>query len=977
VGAVVFLSGGVAAAADGPNPAAAPHAAAPVVPDGPSGTWVNGGKDACGQDITGSAATTVRAQSYLPLSRWSDVASSLHDRLDADFFSDIYDKIQRRLVFSNLLSAGNSMWNVAASMTSSATEFCPLNDAGFKADSLAASFGNAVFGAKALLPAIFVAAIAATLWQAYRRRSVAGAFRTMARPVLVLSLTAVMLWGASRSTDSAPGTGSPWWLATKVNTGINTVAGSLSSSFADTDPPSSLIALSDDGVNVSCAKMLVQLHEEYAATFGPSRIRQLSATVPLTVSKMWEQTGLTAWARVQFGQDENNSNTARVFCRLLESRLNNTDRGDRVPGQMYLSQLAAAGMPTPGGAVFAGSAASDRQIDQTMIAWAACNWNGNAFTVNNQPPNDWTTFGLGGESGGTDSDSTDMTAAGTDPVTPDACQKWWTASDYGSSGLDDSFNVEDDPLFINAQASATGQYGISDFLLSWHGNLTADAMVTSATYLVSSLVMMIVYGGMSLGIIVAKVAMMVMLALLFLAALLSLWISSPGRASRLTQFAKYFLGLTVFVFGITMLFNLINLVTLFLASVGAGIFGQGSFMAIVWAGLSPIIAVIVLHMLFKHLLRVPSPFKPSGALAWAGAVGGIGAAAAVGFDRLGHRGRGLLSDVAAGAWRRGRRGHTGRGPQEEADAHGQRRGPSDKVNLSPTGATGESPPPGNAAAGRSRDESDPSTETGAGVPPAEASGQTPAWPDADPEPQPDSLNGAPVSPDIAGDQPAPSDMPVATPNGRTASTPAESLVTPEAARVARRAATRSAVAGRAAAVGRAAWRHKGKIALGAVVAMPVLGLPALSLVAAAQTVGAAAAGAGGAAFASPVATAVTAAAGLALRNRVREYRKSIAASTAGGHEPPKVPPATSDDQFPPQGEQSSRAHLNGRRWRDDDRGSVVGVAGSETIGPGLSSHGGQQTSAPLHFSGPPSPRPRRRSDDAGDTEGIDAAAKAT
>ena len=60
-------------------------------------------------------------------------------------------------------------------------------------------------------------------------------------------------------------------------------------------------------------------------------------------------------------------------------------------------------MPTPGGAVFAGSAASDRQIDQTMIAWAACNWNGNAFTVNNQPPNDWTTFGLGGESGGTSS----------------------------------------------------------------------------------------------------------------------------------------------------------------------------------------------------------------------------------------------------------------------------------------------------------------------------------------------------------------------------------------------------------------------------------------------------------------------------------------------------------------------------------------------------------------------------------------------
>lgn len=942
VGAVVFLGGGVAVAADDPNPAAARHAAAPVVPDGPSGTWVNGGKDACGQDVAGSAATTVRAQSYLPLSRWSDVASSLHDRLDADFFSDIYDKIQRRLVFSNLLSAGNSMWNVAASMTSSATEFCPLNDAGFKADSLAASFGNAVFGAKALLPAIFVVAIAATLWQAYRRRSVAGAFRTMARPVLVLSLTAVMLWGASRSTDSAPGTGSPWWLATKVNTGINTVAGSLSSSFADTDPPSSLIALSDDGVNVSCAKMLVQLYEEYAATFGPSRIRQLSATVPLTVSKMWEQTGLTAWARVQFGQDENNSNTARVFCRLLESRLNNTDGGDRVPGQMYLSQLAAAGMPTPGGAVFAGSAASDRQIDQTMIAWAACNWNGNAFTVNNQPPNDWTTFGLGGESGGTDSDSTDMTSAGTDPVTPDACQKWWTASDYGSSGLDDSFNVEDDPLFINAQASATGQYGISDFLLSWHGNLTADAMVTSATYLVSSLVMMIVYGGMSLGIIVAKVAMMVMLALLFLAALLSLWISSPGRASRLTQFAKYFLGLTVFVFGITMLFNLINLVTLFLASVGAGIFGQGSFMAIVWAGLSPIIAVIVLHMLFKHLLRVPSPFKPSGALAWAGAVGGIGAAAAVGFDRLGHRGRGLLSDVAAGAWRRGRRGHTGRGPQEEADAHGQRRGPSDKINLGATGPQEAAPADQDAAAGRPTGASDTATEPSAGESHAEPRSAI----DSDPP--------GPAEPPIGTDQPDPSDPAVPSSNGRNATTPTASTVTPDAVRAARRAL----IAGRASAAGRAIWRHKGKIALGTVVAMPVLGLPALSVVAAAQTV----AGAGGAAIASPVATAMTAAAGQALRNRVHQYRKNIAATTSGGNEPPRGPPTSSTGQPPTLSDQAAEARPNGRRWSDDDQ-EVTG----EVIG--------QPDPAANHFAGPPSPRPRRLADAASpfeDDQGAEA-----
>ena len=113
-------------------------------------------------------------------------------------------------------------------------------------------------------------------------------------------------------------------------------------------------------------------------------------------------------------------------------------------------------------------------------------------------------------------------------------------------------------------------------------------------------------------------------------------------------------------------------------------------------------------------------------------------------------------------------------------------------------------------------------------------------------------------------------------------------MTPDAVRAARRAL----IAGRASAAGRAIWRHKGKIALGTVVAMPVLGLPALSVVAAAQTV----AGAGGAAIASPVATAMTAAAGLALRNRVRQYRKNIAATTNGGNEPPRVPPTSSDVQ---------------------------------------------------------------------------------
>jgi len=140
--------------------------------------------------------------------------------------------------------------------------------------------------------------------------------------------------------------------------------------------------------------------------------------------------------------------------------------------------------------------------------------------------------------------------------------------------------------------------------------------------------------------------------------------------------------------------------------------------------------------------------------------------------------------------------------------------------------------------------------------------------------------------------------------------------------------------------------------------MPVLGLPALSVVAAAQTV----AGAGGAAIASPVATAMTAAAGQALRNRVHQYRKKIAATTSGGNEPPRGPPTSSTGQPPTLSDQAAEARPNGRRWSDDDQ-EVTG----EVIG--------QPDPAANHFAGPPSPRPRRLADAASpfeDDQGAEA-----
>ena len=98
-----------------------------------------------------------------------------------------------------------------------------------------------------------------------------------------------------------------------------------------------------------------------------------------------------------------------------------------------------------------------------------------------------------------------------------------------------------------------------------------------------------------------------MIALLIVAMVASLWIG-PGSA-RLASYTKFYVGLAVFTFAISAVFALLNLITGFLVGAGARQFGPGSILAVLWSGFAPVTAVVVLHLLFKHVLRVLSPFK--------------------------------------------------------------------------------------------------------------------------------------------------------------------------------------------------------------------------------------------------------------------------------------------------------------------------------------------------------------------------------
>ena len=582
----------------------------------------------------------------LSINRWGNVADSFHDRLDASFLNDIFEKVQRRLLFSTMNSFGNSVWQLTSSLTGFAARFCLIDVVGPDADSMASGLGNAMLNS-GLVAIIVVAAVVMVLWRTLR--SGTGSLKALIRPIGVLGLIALFTFGATASIPSGPGTGSPWWFAAKSDKIISNLASapvsvlSANSGGVGNIGAGGGAAAKNDGGATSCSNTLKNMGKQYISKFG-SGIDNLSAQMPLVMSQMWENTGLAVWIRTQFGTS--NPFGQKVFCSVLDDRINQSVGS---PGDTPATQDDTGGTRIglmdahikdikPGSYVY--NFSNDAQLqDSAIIGAAACVWNG-SWSVDPA----WAAIQSGGKAGGggtKDDEAGQIVAAD--------CQKLWT--EETKRNVDDFKSMhmvyQDDPSYISAEAISTNAPEAGNFLLNWHGNDNAAAFVLAITFDIAAVVMLAVFGGIALGIIIGKTMAVVMITLIILAALFSLW---PGAGtSRLAQYIKLYMGVTLFVFGISALYALIALVTGYLGKASASLFDAGSLLSILWFAFSPVTAVILLHMLFKHALKMPSPFKLSGAMAWGGAMAGAGAAAGVGMDRMLSRGlRSARSRSAAG-----------------------------------------------------------------------------------------------------------------------------------------------------------------------------------------------------------------------------------------------------------------------------------------------------------------------------------------
>lgn len=608
----------------------------------------------CGSvDIKGGDYLT--AAPLLPVDRWKDATASLHSRLGSNVWDDLQEKSQRYGVVTGLMVYGNALWSASSSLAAFSSQYCLLDKLGGAADKLAGSIGGAFLGGPqggVLAAMVILFSIGGILWQSFRGSGTGGAAKRILGKVAVLAVIATMVMGATASTGDGtgkgsgpfnPGLGSPGWYAIKINSTISALSSTSTAALDGLTSSATSGSANRSQDQTSCAIFTENMKKAYKQTYG-SATDQLGASVPLLLSSLWEETGLATWKTAQFGtypSGEYADIIDRSYCPLLEYNAStpvtlsvqstgNTDNDANeaakiTSGTRRALMVGSRDQKTPGLAGLVPKAeywstnaffpqGGNQGVDRSIVAAAACIANGTDLTK----PEGWSvawpfTGGWVDES---------------KAITPKNCALWFTDPNKGMPNQFDWPDNKDDVLKWTTLSDGSPNGEARNFMLNLHGNDNTAGMATGFGYAMSSTSMSLVFGAVSLAVIAAKTLVVIMVATIILMLIMLLF--PRARASKVAEAVKVFIGLTLFSFFAFMIFGIIGILTLWMTGVGNAMFGTGSFGAVIWAGLAPLVAVVSIHFLFKRVLKLPSPFSLKGALAWGAMAGGTGAAAMAG-----------------------------------------------------------------------------------------------------------------------------------------------------------------------------------------------------------------------------------------------------------------------------------------------------------------------------------------------------------
>jgi hypothetical protein len=450
-----------------------------------------------------------------------------------------------------------------------------------------------------------------------------------------VALFSVMVSGAAQSTTTGgtfkPGFMSPGWFVVETNTVLSTLASA---------PAAALNIKSDTGAGkqyapgstgpLSCSEYVDTLKAEYVNTNKTKGVNPVEGSVPLVMSGMWEATGLEVWATSQFGGS--NPYGDYSYCRLLEqfagvspsvqAAVTNKSTNDPVTGTTNTSSLAW-------------QTAENDQQDRTMVAWGMCRPDGNGG---------WKLADGWGNVHPAGHPTAELIAD---------CGKWYhqnAAFITGAPGPafgdgQSSLNWDDQAMILS---DSGGDQQVQNYLLTLQGHTGTggSTMALVYSYVFSSLIIMVIFGMISLSIIVAKVSALVMMVATFFVLLMGLWPGNTGRSNTIGKYLGQYAGMSLYVFSIQLVFAFLTLITSMMITAGNTMFGGESMVTMLWTGFAPVVAVVIIHMVFTKFLNVPSPFSMKGAHQWGAAASGGAFGGVVGaglMNRLHNRsGRALM-----------------------------------------------------------------------------------------------------------------------------------------------------------------------------------------------------------------------------------------------------------------------------------------------------------------------------------------------
>lgn len=525
----------------------------------------------------------------LPLYRWDNATTTIFNNVAGNQMSNAQAN-SHAIINGGVMAVGNGEFSMTTTLARTASDFDFLDVAGYYVDLSFAKIGEMLLNG--FVGLTVVAAIVIAAWRYYRRGGAGvSLFSLLLKPLILVVVFVVLTSGAQdtvkdgKTNDAKPGTGSPWWVGKTLTTSVETLADPVQGLVTETLEP--FHPNSEDGYHEkvnSCwaqRQSMQDAYKHYAKKAGGN------ASTAQTISAMWENTGLMAWMTSQYGTDMD-TYESRTYCRLLD------DMGNIPANERYIAPLEDHDLKPKSTAPW-GSYSDPQERSTNQFYWAAC-------TLNDD--DEWTVSGA-------------WKRALDDKAKHVKCDDWYNKP-YTSENLTGDDNVLTPST--EGQGEIDKQFkrdpGVNSFVQRFMGYDRGGFQTMTLFYLLAATLTTFAFGIVSVLILGAKV--MLVVALIALIAAILKDVLPFAAASAVKETALTFVGATIVSVFASLIFIVVTMIASVLTAGGLAILGRGSLAAMLWTGFAPILAILVLHIMFKKWFKKPSPFTPSGAMAWAG-----------------------------------------------------------------------------------------------------------------------------------------------------------------------------------------------------------------------------------------------------------------------------------------------------------------------------------------------------------------------